>query len=301
MTATRASRQWSLVVRVLAQRARADHEHGVEPAQDVTQAGAARRCEPGEQRMVLREPGRGAERLLEHRRAQPLGQRDQRRPVRARSRDDRRPLPEERRQRVHRLGRSRRGPHQPLRAEDLVRLRRGRGPVVHRHDHERRPAAALRRVEGADDRARHVLRAHRLLLEHRVLPREPVQPAGEERLLREVAAVLLAHDHHERHAVQARGGDRRDGVPQPGRAVQERQRGSSPAQRVPAGDAHHRPLVQRQHEAQVVRQPGQERHLGAARVGEDRRQLQPAEHVVGGVADGRHSCRNIARDVQLRL
>ena len=59
----------------------------------LAQARAARGQVAGEQRMVLREAGRAAERLLEDRAAEALGQRDQRRPARvgvgARAGDDR--------------------------------------------------------------------------------------------------------------------------------------------------------------------------------------------------------------------
>ena len=199
----------------------------------------------------------------------------------------RRSAVEERRQRVDRGRVGGRGAQQPLRAEDLVRLRRGRGPVVHRHDHERR-AAARSRPRGRRGRSRPARPARAPAApEHRVRPREPVQPAGQERLLREVAAVLLADDHHQRRAVQARGGDRRDRVAEPGRAC-----AGAPA-RARRARARTRPAIattepscSAEHEAQVLRQAGQERHLGRARVGEDRRQLQPAQDVERGVADG---------------
>jgi hypothetical protein len=44
--------------------------------------------------------------------------------------------------------------------------------------------------------------------------------------------------------------------------------------------------VQAEHEAQVVGKVGQQRDLGRARVGEDRRQPVPAQDVERGVSDG---------------
>ena len=167
-----------------------------------------------------------------------------------------------------------------------MRLGRGRGPVVHRDDHDRRAAPGGGLVVGADDRARHVLRADGLIDPHGVVAGEAVQPPGQERVLREMAAVLLADDDDERRAVQARGGERGDRVAEPRRRVQQRQRRRAAPDRVAGRHRDHRALVQREHEAQVVGQPGQERHLGRAGVREDRGQPEAAQHVERGVAHG---------------
>ena len=107
-------------------------------------------------------------------------------------------------------------------------------------------------MERPRDRARHVLGTHRLVDPHGVLAREPAQPAREERLGGEVAPVLLADDDHERRAVDARGGERADGVAEPGRRVQDHERGLAAADRPAGRHAHDRALVQREHEAEVA-------------------------------------------------
>ena len=80
ITASRVVRvhQRPFVVRVLAQRAGADDQHGVVGRERSRSRVAPRRQVAGEQRMVLREARGAAERLLEHRAAQPLGERDER-------------------------------------------------------------------------------------------------------------------------------------------------------------------------------------------------------------------------------
>ncbi len=99
-------------------------------------------------------------------------------------------------------------------------------------------------------------------------------------------AVLLPHDEHERGAVDARGRDGPDRIPEPGRRVQDRERRGRAGDRVARRQAHDRPLVEREHEAQVVREVGQEGDLRGAGVREQRRQAAAAEDVEGGVPDG---------------
>ena len=62
--------------------------------------------------------------------------------------------------------------------------------------------------------------------------------------------------------------------------------GSPRADRVAGRERDDRVLVQREHEAQVVRQPREERHLRRAGIREQRRQPAPAEDVERRVADG---------------
>jgi hypothetical protein len=112
-----------------------------------------------------------------------------------------------------------------------------------------------------------------------------------------VAAVLLADEHDERRTVHAGGGERRDRVAEPGRRVQERERGVARADGVARGHADDGPLVQREHEAQIVREPGQERHLGRAGVREDRRQPGLAQDAERRLA---HGARPRAAAVPLR-
>ena len=241
--------------------------------------------------VILREAGAGAERLLEHRSGQPFGKGGERRPrllvCGAGARDDRR-----------RSGSVEKGGELGdrclvggPRAQDSA----GGGvlalvvgllePVVHRDDDERRAARGCGLVPGAVDRARHVLRPHRLLGPHRVLAREPLQAPGEEGLEDEVTAVLLPDDDHDRSTVDPRRRDPADGIPEAGRRVHERQRRLAAAERPAGREPEHRALVEREHEAQVVRQPGEKGHLGRAGIREDRRQPAAAEDLEGGVAD----------------
>jgi hypothetical protein len=67
------------------------------------------------------------------------------------------------RERAHGVRAGRLGAQQRDGAEDLVRLGRGRAPVVHRHDHDRRAAPGGGLVMGAADRPRYVLRADGLI------------------------------------------------------------------------------------------------------------------------------------------
>ena len=66
--------------RVLPEHRRADGEHEVVRRQRLAQADAVGRQVAGEQRVILREPGARAERLLPDRAREPLGQRDERLP-----------------------------------------------------------------------------------------------------------------------------------------------------------------------------------------------------------------------------
>ena len=247
--------------------------------------------EPGEQRMVLGEAGAGGERLLPHRRHELLGERHERGPrlrvVRARADDERRALGvlEQRDELLDRGGVGLRRVPQPLGRGDLQVVVGDRDPVVHRHDHERRPAVRAGCVVGAGDGARHVLGADRLLHGHGVLAGEALEPPGEERLRREVAAVLLPDDDDERRAVHACRRERRDRVAQPGRRVQDRERGLVRRERETGRQSDDRGLVERQHEAQVLGQPGEQLDLRRSRVGEDGGEAALAQDVERRVAD----------------
>ena len=188
---------------------------------------------------------------------------------------------------LDRLGGRGAGVQQALGADDLVGLGRRRVPVVHRHDDERGAARGRGGVVGAHERARDVLRAHGLVDRDRVLARQAVQAAGEEGLLGEVAAVLLADHDHQWRAIDARGGQRGDGVAEPGGGVQQGEGRRAAPERVAGGHPDDRALVQAQHELEVVGQAGQEGDLGRAGVGEDRRQPQRAQDVEGGLAHRR--------------
>ena len=185
----------------------------------------------GEERVVVRERGAGPERFLPHRRREPLRQRHQCVPrgglVGTRPDDERRPVGRD--DELRELG-DVAGSHgartdDPCRGRPhLVVTDLGR-PVVHRHDHERRPSPCLRFVVGAGDRARHVLRSHRLVDPDRVLTREAVQPAGEEGLRREMTAVLLTDDDDDGGAIHSRRRERTHRIAETGGRVQDRERG----------------------------------------------------------------------------
>jgi hypothetical protein len=244
----------------------------------------------GEQRVVLREPGARAEGLLPDGRPEALGEVDERHPrlravgPRAHDEDGRGRVCEQRGELLD-GGRIRggRAEHAGGRRE-LGLLPRRREPVVHRDDHDRRAAARDGLVVGAGDRARHTLRRRGQVRPDRVVAGEPFEATGEKRLERQVATVLLPDDHDERRPVHARGRERRDGVAQARRRVDEDERGAARADGEPGRHADHGPLVQGEHEPQVAGQPGEERDLGRARVGEDGRQAALAEHLERRVA-----------------
>ena len=158
-------------------------------------------------------------------------------------------------------------------------------PVVHRHDHERRAAAGLGLVARAADRARDVLRARRLGDPHRVVPREAGEAPGGERLEREMPPVLLADDDYKWRAVQPRGRQRADRIAEAGERVQDDERRLAPADRPARREADDGPLVQGQHEADVVGQADEERHLGRAGIAEEGREAAAAEDVERRLAD----------------
>ncbi len=169
----------------------------------------------------------------------------------------------------------------------IALVRRRRQPVVHRHDDERRAASGRRRVPCAVDRAGEVLRPDRLLDRDGIRSREPFEAAGEERLVSEVAPVLLSDEHDERRSVDARRRQGADGVAETGGRVEEDE-GRLVATDRPAGrDPHHRPFVQPQDELEVGRQVDEQRHLGRAGVREHPSQPARAKDLDRRVAHGR--------------
>ena len=278
--------------RVLAEHPRPHHQHEVVAGQRVAHPGAPRGQVAGEQRVVLGEPGPRAERLLPDRAAELLRQLHQRRPrvpesapapTTSAGERDSSTIPASSATASGAAARPATDPHRRRRL--AVRLG-GLEPVVHRHDHERRPRSQPRLVPRPRHRRRHVLRARRLLDRHRVVPGQSLQPPGEERLVRQVAPVLLANDHHQRRAIDPRRGQRGHRVAEPGRGVHEHEGGLAATDRVARCQAHHRPLVEREHEVEVVRHGAQERHLGRPRVGEDRGHPAFAHDLEGRVAHG---------------
>ena len=159
------------------------------------------------------------------------------------------------------------------------------GPVVHRHDHQGRPARGGRLVMGAGDGSGHVLRADGLVDPDGILAREAVQLAREERLGREMAPVLLADDDDERRAVDARGGQGADGVTEAGGRVQDRERRLAAPDRPAGRHADDRALVEPENEAKVVREVGEERDLGRPGIREERGEPVLAEDVERRFAD----------------
>ena len=139
------------------------------------------------------------------------------------------------------------------------------------------------------DRAGDVRRSRGLGRPDGIVARETIERATrQERGEGELAAVLLADDDHEGNPVVARARDRVHGVPEPRCRVEVDERGSSSAERVAGCDPYDRPLVQGEHEAEVVGKVAEERDLGRPRVAEHRRHPVPAHDVEGRVAHGGH-------------
>ena len=251
----------------------------------------AGRC-PANSGVVLREAGARAEGLLEDRRAEALGERHERRPglglVGAGAHDQRGRLGrgEQVGERLDRRGVGRAGAEHARRRRQLVRLGRGRQPVVHRHDDERRPARGARLVPRARERARHVLRAHGL---DRRTPGSrrparagaparngswtrwrrscwPTSTTSGARLTRAVASAATALPRPRSCA----------GSPSPAR------RGRSPS-RWPCRSTE--PSCSPSTKRRSSGRPASRLHLGRAGVGEQRRQAALAQDVERGVAD----------------
>ena len=132
-----------------------------------------------------------------------------------------------------------------------------------------------------------ILRANRLVDPDRVLARERPQPSRQERLVSEMTTILLTDENDERRPVDARGRERSDRVAEPRGRVQERERGLPSSDRPAGRDPDDRCLVKRQHELEVVRKTGEERHLGRPRVGEQRRETPLPKDVDDCVTDRR--------------
>ena len=292
----------ALVVRVLADRAGADDEHGVVAARASSRRRARRAgSSPANSgwscgkpawapngSWKTGQPSRSASAISAvHRRRRPAPA-----TIAGRSR-----AVEHRRQRLDRAPGRRRGERsRRCGAEDLVRLRRGRRPVVHRHDHERRAAVRERGVVGADDRARHVLGARRLLVEDRVLPREPVAacrpgtgPSARWRRSCWPTTTTSGARFSRAVAIAATA------LPSPGVLCRSASAGRPEPSAWPIAIDTTEPSCSASTKRQVVGQAGQERDLGRARVGEDRRQLEPPQDVERGVAHRRHRARTVPR------
>jgi hypothetical protein len=278
-------------VRRLAEDRRAEDEERVKWLELVAEPRAIRRQDAGIEPVVLSEPGASAERFLKDRRHEPLGELGDRRPglsaICAGADDERGCLRslEERDELLDSSGVGGRGTYDPLRRRVLTLRVGASAPVVHRDDHNRRPAMRGRLVSGAPDRARDVLRAHGLIDPYRILAGEPLQPPGEKRRVREVPPVLLADQHDERSSVDPCGCERADSVPEAGRRVQEHECGLFAADCPPGCETDHGRLVEGEHEAKVLRKVGEKRHFGRAGIPEDRGQPLRPENVVGRVAD----------------
>ena len=127
-------------------------------------------------------------------------------------------------------------------------------------------------VVRAADRPGKVLRANRLVDPDRILAGERAQPTRQERLVCQVAPILLTDEDDERRPVDARGRERADRVAEPCGRMQQRERGLSASDRPAGRDTDDRCLVKREHELEIVRKTCQERHLGRPRVGKQGRE-----------------------------
>jgi hypothetical protein len=278
-------------VRVLPERRCADDEHDVVRLQRLAQAGPVSGKVPGELRVVAREPGLPAERLLPHGSAEPLGERYEGSPalrvVRAGPGDERGALrvPEHRDQGVHRGGVGCRGSDDRAGRGLVGAIVRRCQPVVHRRDHERRAACGRRLVPGAADGTGKVLGPDRVVDPDGILAGEALEPTRQERLVSEVAPILLTHEHDERRPVDACRREGAHGIAEARRRVENRERGRRPAERIPRGHPDHGALVEPEHEVEIVRKGREEGHFGRARVREHLREAPLAKDVEDGITD----------------
>ncbi len=163
-------------------------------------------------------------------------------------------------------------------------------PVVHRDRHEHRAARRQRgEVRSARERVRHVLGPRRLVapLDERV--RHPGGVAvGQVRLQGHERARLLAGGHEQRRLVGLRVEDRAHPVAHARRGVQVHERRTAARLGEAVGHPDRHRLVEPQHVAEVIREVGQHRQLGGARVAEHRGHPLPAQEVEGRFAHARH-------------
>jgi hypothetical protein len=241
--------------------------------------------------VILREARAGAERLLEDGRDDPLGELDERVPglaVIGTGSDDegrRARLIQERDQFLDRSRIGGCGSHDTAGGRVFTVLVDLGGPVVHGDDHECRPAPRLRLVVRAFDCPGNVLRSDGLIDPHRIVTGEPGQLAGEKGLEDEVPTILLPDEDDERGPIHTRCRESADGVPEPGRGVEDGKRRFASADREAGREPDDAAFVQSEHEPEVVREPREERNLGRPGVREHRRQPAAAEDVERGVAD----------------
>ena len=137
--------------------------------------------------------------------------------------------------------------------------------VVHADGHEHRPARRGQRVaEGpAQDGAELVGRAHLVgPLADRAGQAHEV--ARQQRVVDQVALVLLPGGHDQRRAVGPGVGEAADRVAEPGRGVQVHERRTARGLRVPVGHADHGRLLEREHVVEVVGRRRARRSAGSS-------------------------------------
>ncbi len=278
-------------VRVVGEHRRAEHEHQVVWLQGLGQRPDRRRQQALEVGMVLRKPDapRAGGGRRPHGQPAPLGQRDGRVPATSgvdigagdqhRVRRTREPA-----RKILQRGRVGGGPARGrppghLARRHLVGLGR---PVVHRDGDEHRPERGeLREVVCAGQRRRHVLRSRRLVAPLHERPRQHDRVGvGEQGLHGHHRAYLLTGRDHQRGLVLLRVEDRAHRIAHAGRGVQIDQRRPPRGLGIPVRHPHHDRLLEAEHVAEVVREPGQERKLGGAGVAEHGRQPVRAQQIV---------------------
>ena len=216
--------------------------------------------------MVLREAGVRPERLLEDGRPEPLGEADQRRPAlgvvgaapttSAGARASARKATSS----VSTPPGRRRPPGGPARCGVLALLVGSGVPVVHRDDHDCRATVGLRFVRSAEDRAGDICSTYRLV-DLDGIPGETYELSRQELFEGQVPPVLLADEHDERARFTRAVARAPTAFPSP--AVVRAKAGCSLASAQP-GEADNGPFVQCKHEAEVIREVGEERDLGRA-------------------------------------
>jgi hypothetical protein len=163
-------------------------------------------------------------------------------------------------------------------------------PVVER---QREVDRAGRRLQGggigAHEGAGHVLRAGRLVAPFHPWPRHgDGVDVGQQRLEQQHLARLLAGGDDQRRLVLVGRQEAAHGVAQPGGGVDIHEHRLAQPLGEAVGDADDARLLQRQHEAEVIRKVLEECLLGRSRIADDGGEPKLAKQVVGDILDGGH-------------
>ncbi len=275
---------------VIGEHRRTEHQDEIRPLEAIHQSGLHGGQEAGEQRVALGEARARRLRARPHLGLQPLGEAHGGVPgavaVDHGADHDHRLSGgvELARQLVQRLRRGCEGGQDfPLRQRrgDLV-------PVGERHRHQHGAARRLHGdVVGLGDGGRHIGGARRLRRPLHVRLRQLRGALVEqERVVRQQRARLLAGDDQERRAVAIGRVDGAHRMSEAGGRMQVHELGLAGDLGVAVGHEHQARLLQTQHVGEVLRQVGEHRDLGGARIAEDAGHAVPAQEVEDDLAHG---------------